>query len=154
MTREQDERFMRVAIETARDGMAAGQTPFGACIVRDGAIIAAAHNTVARDGDATCHAETEAIRAACRAVGAPDLSGCVLYATATPCAMCFTAAEIAGIETIHFGVGPEQFRPLFPSTARKLTFRTPTGETASGMTVIAGLLADECLALFEAWAQR
>lgn len=154
MTRDLDERFMRAAIDKTRHGVAAGQYPFGACLVRGGEILACTHNTVPASGDVTRHAEIDAVREACRAAGSPDLAGAALYATAMPCAMCFTAAEIAGIERIVFGVGPDEFRPLFPATARPASLRTPLGDAASGITVEGGLLRAECLALFEAWAER
>ena len=154
MTQETDERFMRLAIEKTREGIAAGQLPFGACLVRGEDVLALTHNTVPRDGDITRHAEIDAVREACQATGSTDLSGTVLYATATPCAMCFTSAEIAGVERIVIGVGPEDFRPLFPYTARPPTFATQVGTAASGMEVEGGLLREECLALFQVWAAR
>ena len=154
MTQEADERFMRLAIEKTREGVMAGQFPFGACLVRNDEILACVHNTVRTAHDITCHAEIDAIREACRAAGSPDLSGSVLYATATPCAMCFTAAELAGIERVVIGVGPGDFRKIFPATSRPLTFQTQTGKAASGMKVEAGLLREACLSMFELWAER
>ena len=154
MSRETDERFMRVAIDKTRQGMRAGQFPFGACLVRDGEILATTHNTVPSEGDITRHAEIDAVREACRKLGSTDLSGAVLYATATPCAMCFTAAEIAGVDRIVIGVGPEDFRAYFPSAARTPTFRIRPGTTESGVEIVAGVLREECLALFEDWARR
>ena len=154
MSREADERYMRLAIEKTREGIEAGQPPFGACLVRDGEILATAHNTVAREGDITRHAEIDAVRASCRELGSIDLSGSVLYATATPCAMCFTSAEMAGINRVVIGVGPEDFRAYFPSSSRTPTFRTPLGTTENGIEIIIGVLREECLALFKAWAER
>ncbi len=154
MSRETDERFMRVAIEKTREGMRAGQFPFGACLVRDGEILATTHNTVPKEGDITRHAEIDAVREACRRLGSTDLSGAVLYATATPCAMCFTSAGIAGVDRVVIGVEPEDFRVHFPSTARPPTFRVQPGTTESGVEIVAGVLREECLALFEDWARR
>ncbi len=57
-----DAMWMRQTIEKAREGIAAGQSPFGAVIVRNGQLICAAHNTVWRDTDPTAHAEANAIR--------------------------------------------------------------------------------------------
>src|SRR5262249_47347567 len=74
-----DRQFMTRAIEVTLEGIAAGQSPFGAVIVRDGAIVAATHNTVWRDGDPTAHAEVNCIRAAARALTSIDLSGCTMY---------------------------------------------------------------------------
>ena len=154
MTIEADERYMRLAIKKTREGVDAGQAPFGACLVRDGAILATTHNTVAREGDITRHAEIDAVRASCLKIGSIDLSGSVLYATATPCVMCFSSAEIAGIDRIVIGVGPEEFRAYFPSTSRTPTFLTPLGTTENGIEVVIGVLREECLALFKSWSGR
>ncbi len=154
MTREADERYMRVAIEKTYEGIEAGQSPFGACLVRDGEILATTHNTVPREGDITRHAEIDAVREACRELGSIDLSGSVLYATATPCAMCFTSAEMAGIDRVVIGVGPEDFRAFYPATTRTPTFRIQPGTTENGIEIIGGVLRDECLALFKTWAER
>ena len=154
MTREADERYMRLAIEKTREGIEAGQFPFGACLVRDGEVLATAHNTVTRDSDVTRHAEIDAVRQACQEFGTTDLSGSVLYATGTPCAMCFTSAEIAGIDRIVIGVGPEDFRAYYPLTTRTPTFRTQPGTTENGIEIEIGLLREECLTLFKTWAER
>lgn len=102
---DDDRRFMQLAIDKAREGIDGGQSPFGACIARDGDLVAAAHNTVWRDGDSTAHAEVNAIREACRALGTIDLRGCTLYTTCEPCPMCFSASHWAGIGRIVFGAG-------------------------------------------------
>ena len=70
-----DEDFMRLAIRVAQMGIAAGQTPFGAVVVRDGSVVAEAHNTVWRDCDPTAHAEIGAIRRAAATLGRIDLGG-------------------------------------------------------------------------------
>jgi tRNA(Arg) A34 adenosine deaminase TadA len=95
--------FMRIAVEKAREGVAAGQTPFGAVIVRDGAVVAAAHNTVWRDTDPTAHAEVNAIRLAARALGSIDLAGCDMFTTCEPCPMCLSAIHWSKIERVVYG---------------------------------------------------
>lgn len=96
---------MRKAIESAREGVLANEGgPFGACVVRATEIVSVGHNTVLRDRDPTCHAEINAIRAACRALGTHDLSSCELYTTAEPCPMCLSAIQWARIPKIHIGV--------------------------------------------------
>lgn len=96
-------KFMRLAIEKALKGVRAGQTPFGACIVKDGRLIACEHNVVWKTTDITAHAEITAIRAACLKLGAIDLSGCTLYSTCEPCPMCFSAIHWARIEKVYYG---------------------------------------------------
>jgi len=98
-----DERFMRLAIAKAMEGVKKGQTPFGACIVKGGKVIVCSHNLVWKNTDITAHAEITAIRAACRMLKTIDLSGCVIYSTCEPCPMCFSACHWARISRIVYG---------------------------------------------------
>lgn len=96
--------YMKAALEEARTGIRAGHGgPFGCVIVKDGEIIGRGHNEVIRQNDPTCHGEIMAIRAACRATGTFDLSGCVLYTTAQPCPMCRGAVLWANIDKVYYG---------------------------------------------------
>ncbi len=81
--------------------------PFGAVIVRDGLVIAAAHNEVLLRKDPTAHAEIMAIRYACEKLGTHDLSGCEIYATAKPCPMCKGAIQWSGIKKVYYSGGYE-----------------------------------------------
>ena len=98
-----DEKFMRLAIEKASQGVRKGQTPFGACIVKDRKVIACSHNLVWSNTDITAHAEITAIRLACKRLKKVDLSGCIIYSTCEPCPMCFAACHWAKISRIVFG---------------------------------------------------
>src|SRR5262245_44939300 len=92
MTASAHEHFLRLAIAEAKRGVAAGKGgPFGAVVVKGGAVIAAACNEVLARNDPTAHAEIQAIRAACKALGAFQLDGCELYASCEPCPMCLGA---------------------------------------------------------------
>lgn len=92
-----------MAIEKAREGISNGQTPFGACIVKDEKIITCQHNQVWKETNITSHAEIVAIQEACKILGTVDLSGCVIYSTTEPCPMCFSAIHWARIDKIIFG---------------------------------------------------
>jgi len=95
--------YFQAAINEAQLGVEAEEgAPFGACIAYQGSIIASAHDTVLKDGDATCHAEINAIRQASKKLNNYRLSGCVIYCTSEPCPMCFSAIHWAGIEECHF----------------------------------------------------
>ncbi|MFH1047640.1 MAG: nucleoside deaminase [Patescibacteria group bacterium] len=97
--------FYRLALAEAQSGVTAGHGgPFGAVIVKDGEVVGSGHNSVWRDCDPTAHAEINALRAAGRSLGAPQLDGCVLIATSEPCPMCLAAAYWAGIKEIRFAV--------------------------------------------------
>ncbi|HTQ86152.1 MAG TPA: nucleoside deaminase [Candidatus Solibacter sp.] len=143
-----DADFLRQAIAAAREGIAAGQSPFGSVIVRDGVVIAAAHNTVWRDTDPTAHAEVNNIRAASRARGAIDLSDCTLYSTCEPCPMCLSAIHWAKIRRVVYGAGIDD-----AAAAGFSELRVAAGELArmggSKLVVEGGLLLDECRELFE-----
>lgn len=148
-----DEKFMREAIAVATDGIEAGQTPFGACIVRDGRIITTAHNAVWGDTDITAHAEIRAIRDACRKLNTVDLSGCVIYSTCEPCPMCFAACHWARIFRIVFGARIEDaqkagFSELAVSNEQMKTLG------GSGVEIVGDFLRDECVGLFETWSAR
>ena len=105
-----DEQFMRMAIDKARQGLAAGQMPFGAVIVRAGQVIACEHNLVWANTDITAHAEVVAIRKACDVLTGIDLSGCMIYSTTEPCPMCFSACHWAKLDRIVFGAAIDDAR--------------------------------------------
>ena len=97
-------RWMELAYEEAVRGMNGNEGgPFGAVIVKDGEIIASAHNEVLKTNDPTAHAEVNAIRKASQALGRYDLSDCVLYTTCYPCPMCLGAVLWARIPTVYYG---------------------------------------------------
>ncbi len=96
--------FMEAAIFEGRVGMRAGEGgPFGAVIVRNGEIVARAHNEVLGSNDPTAHSEVLAIRRAAAALGRFDLSDCEIYSSCEPCPMCFAAVHWAKIRTLVFG---------------------------------------------------
>jgi tRNA(adenine34) deaminase len=94
---------MRLALAEAQLAEEAGEVPVGAVIVRDGQLIAHAHNRTLRDQDPTAHAETLAIREASAALGSWRLEGCTLYVTLEPCAMCAGALVLSRIDRVVFG---------------------------------------------------
>jgi tRNA(adenine34) deaminase len=93
---------MSCAFFEARAALERGEVPVGAVIVRDGAIISRAGNQALRDKDPTAHAEILAIRQACRDEGSERLSGCDLYVTLEPCAMCAAAISFARLRRLYF----------------------------------------------------
>ncbi|MCJ2051469.1 nucleoside deaminase [Methylobacterium sp. J-070] len=80
-----------------------GEVPVGAVVVRDGIVLAVAHNQPRALRDATAHAEILAIRAACARIGDERLTGCDLYVTLEPCAMCAGAISFARIRRLYYG---------------------------------------------------
>jgi len=143
-------RLMGHAIAVCREGIGAGQTPFGCAIARNGEVVAAAHNTVWLDTDITAHAEINAIRAACRTLATVDLTGCDLYTTCEPCPMCLAASHWARIRTLYFGatIGDA-------ASAGFHELHLPAAELArqggSPLVVVDGIERDACRALFKEW---
>ncbi|MGM9920129.1 MAG: tRNA adenosine(34) deaminase TadA [Bhargavaea sp.] len=100
---EQDLRFMELAILEAKKAEAIGEVPIGAVIVRDGEVIAAAHNLRERDQEATAHAELSAITEACRKTGSWRLEDTTLYVTLEPCPMCAGAILQSRVPRVIYG---------------------------------------------------
>jgi tRNA(adenine34) deaminase len=94
---------MALALQAARDAAAAGEVPVGAVIVRGEAVIAVAGNATRQPPDPTGHAELRAIRMAAEALGDDRLTGCDLYVTLEPCAMCAGAIAHARLARLYYG---------------------------------------------------
>ncbi len=145
-----EDRFMAMAVAKAREGIAAGQSPFGAVIVSKGVVVATTHNTVWRDLDPTAHAEVNCIRSAAIALRSITLAGCEMYSTCEPCPMCLSAIHWSKIDRVMFGAtiadaAAAGFCELLVD-ARELA---RTG--GSTLKVESGLLRQECAALFTLW---
>ncbi len=96
--------FMEKAIALATENVTSGRGgPFGAVIVRDGAIVATGANQVTATNDPTAHGEIVAIRNACTALGSFQLTGCHIYTSCEPCPMCLAAIYWARCEAIFYG---------------------------------------------------
>ena len=93
---------MRLALDQARLGMAEGEVPIGAVVVKDGEVIVKAHNQPRTLNDPTAHAELLAIRRAAQTLGNERLDGCELWVTLEPCAMCAGAIAHARIARVYY----------------------------------------------------
>jgi len=146
-------KFMEAAISKAREGIAEGQTPFGACIARSGEIIACEHNQVWKDTDITAHAEIVAIRKACKKLGTIDLSGCEIYATTEPCPMCFSAIHWAKIGKIIYGT---DIADAVDAGFNELTISNPDMKQLgkSPVEITSGFMRNENLALFGEFSSK
>lgn len=142
---------MHMALREASRGMKAGQGgPFGACIVRNGAIVAVAHNRVLVTGDPTQHAEVVAIGRAARLLGTHVLKGCTIYSTTEPCPMCFSAIHWAQIDRIVFGTGIADVKRL---GFNELSISNRTLKRLGRSSVVLDQASKrECTDLLAAWA--
>jgi len=94
---------MARALALAEAAARLGEVPVGAVVVRDGAILAEAHNSPRELADPTAHAEILALRRAAAALGSDRLEGCDLFVTLEPCAMCAGAIVHARIARLYYG---------------------------------------------------
>ena len=143
---ETDARFMALAMEEARLAADAGEMPVGCVVVREGKVIARAHNECEQRQDATAHAELLAIRRASEALGSWRLEGCTLYVTLEPCPMCAGALVQARVDRLVFdAANPEQ------GCAGSL-YRIPEDPAFSHHCLCeGGVLAGECGRLLKAF---
>ena len=144
--------FMRRAIALASDNVRSGRGgPFGAVVVRDGQIIGEGANSVVRANDPTAHAEVEAIRAACRALGTFTLKGAEIYASCEPCPMCLAAIYWARMDHIWFGnSSADAARIAFDDARLYREIASPSHERTIPSSMH---LRDEAQESFQLWLQ-
>lgn len=128
---------MRMAIDEAECALAKREVPIGAIVVAGDRVVGRGHNLVETLGDATAHAEMQAITAAMSTLGGKYLSDCVLYVTVEPCVMCGGALAWSQIGRVVYGT-PDPKRGYSTYSERIMHPRTK---------VLSGVLAEECEAL-------
>ena len=142
--------LMRMAIETCREGLARGQSPFGCAIAIGERVVARSHNTVVLTTDITAHAEVNAIRAGNKAVGDIFLAGGIVATTCEPCPTCMAALHWARVDTVYYGATI--------ADADKAGFnelQLPAAELLragnSKLKLVPDVLNEECRRLFDEW---
>ena len=109
---DDQEDFVRQAIELARQARLAGNHPFGALLVVDGQVVLTAQNSVATDRDPTAHAETNLVSKAIRRLSPEQIRRAVLYTSCEPCAMCVGKMYWAGIRSVTYALPAEELAGL------------------------------------------
>lgn len=134
-----DERYMRMALDEARQAMERDEVPIGAVIVSGSQVIARAHNLTEALTDCTAHAEMQAITAASALLGGKYLTDCTLYVTVEPCLMCAGALAWSQIKRIVWGADDPKrgYHTFCPNPFHKRT------------TLTAGVCAAECAGLIQ-----
>ncbi len=142
-------RFMRAALGEARRAAREDEVPVGAVVVREGRVVARAHNRPLHLIDPTAHAEILALRRAARKLGNYRLPGCTLYVTIEPCAMCVGAIVQARIERLVYGARDPKAGAcggaLKVLNHRKLNHK---------VDVVSGVMAGECAAVIQQFFER
>ena len=135
----EDEKYMRLALEEAYRAERQGEIPIGAVVVCDGMVLGRGHNLTETLNDVTAHAEMQAITAAAQTTGGKYLTKCTLYVTVEPCLMCAGAIGWSQIKRIVYGASDSK---RGYSTFTQSPFHPKA-------TVLSGVLAEECAALMK-----
>lgn len=141
---QDDERYMRLALEEAKKAFVLGEVPVGCVIVANGQVVGRGHNLTETLADVTAHAEIQAITAAANTLGGKYLSQCTLYVTVEPCIMCAGAIGWAQVRRVVFGATDEK---------RGFSFFAPKALHPK-CTISTGILEDECRDLMQTFFAR
>lgn len=155
------ETFMRRAIELARQALSEpGAKPFAAVVVKDGKVIGDGVNRAAALFDPTSHGEVEAVRDACQREETLDLSGCDLYTTCEPCALCVSTMRMVGIAHLYYSSSIVSASQVLIRTVPDLNERVVSLRLEAGKSAIEGsmptqqLLGDDGDAVLTEWSRR
>ena len=149
---ENNEKFMRLAIEKSLESVDNGGGPFGAVVVKDGEVVAVASNSVTLDNDPTAHAEVNAIRMACKKLGTFDLSGCEIYASCEPCPMCLASIYWARIGKLYYANTKVDADKIgFSDSFIYEEFAKPESERS---IKVVKMLRNEAIQAFENWKKK
>ena len=131
---DEDERYMRMALQEALAAQEKGEIPIGAVIISEGRVIGRGHNLTETLQDVTAHAEMQALTAAAGNIGGKYLNQCTLYVTVEPCVMCAGALGWAQVSRVVYGASEERrgFRTYAPQALHPRC------------TCIGGVLEEEC----------
>lgn len=141
---------MQMAIETCREGIAHGQSPFGCAIAIGDRVVSRSHNTVVLSTDITAHAEVNAIRSACKEIKDIFLTDAIVATTCEPCPMCMAALHWARVGKVYFGASivdadEAGFNELHVPASELLRLG------GSEVRLEGGMLVEECKELFRLW---
>src|SRR4030042_6090546 len=146
---EFDERYMRMAVETAVRAGQKGEVPVGAVLVKGDQVLASDHNRCIELCDPTAHAEILVLRKAGKVLGNYRLNGAVMYVTAEPCPMCVSAMMHGRVSRLVFGA-PE---PKFGAVESKFNLLKSEGFNHR-MEVERGVLERECIETLQGFFKK
>jgi len=144
---------MARAIQLSMDNVHSGNGgPFGAVIVKNGAIIAEGANQVTSSNDPTAHAEMIAIREACKKLGVFDLEGCEIYTSCEPCPMCLGAIYWARLARVYFANADADASGI--GFDDSLIYRELARPHSQRKIAMIQMMREEALAAFRAWENK
>jgi guanine deaminase len=148
-----DNPFMARAIQLSIENVYSGRGgPFGAVVVKDGAIVGEAANQVTSTNDPTAHAEVLAIRAACKKLGSFELVGCEIYTSCEPCPMCLGAIYWARLARIYFGNADADASKI--GFDDSVIYREIAQPHSQRKIPTIQIMREEALAAFRAWETK
>ena len=147
---EKDLQFMRRAIELSSIGSKSGGRPFGAVVVKDGRMVGEGHNTVTLSHDPTAHGEVVAIREACKNLKTWNLSGCELYTSCEPCAMCTSVIWLAKIDKVYYA---NKLADTLEYFDRRQQFSDVSAPVEKRSTPYQQLCGSEAFEVIKKWAE-
>ena len=143
---------MNAAIRLSHQSLKKNSGPFGCVIVKDGRVIARAHNAVTLTNDPTAHAEVLAIRKACRKLGTYQLAGCELYSSCEPCPMCLGAIYWSRPEKVYFGCTRKDAADA--GFDDDLIYHEIAADIRSRKITFGELMRDEAMKAFKEWEMK
>lgn len=149
--RTADEKFIRVAIDLAREAKRNGADPFGALLVRDGVVVYKSCDRSVELSDPTSHAELSVIREYCRAHKVFSLEEYTLYCSTEPCAMCSGAVHWARVSRVVYSVTQEMLQER-SGGRRKLKSERIIKSGQRQIEVVGPMLPEEGIAVFKGYA--
>jgi len=141
------EDHMKIALDLAVASKARGEFPFGAVIIQNDTVLAAAENGEHRKGDVTAHAELMALSEASWKLARRDLSDCIIYSSAEPCPMCSAAIFQSNIARVAFGLYRDDLPHLF--RRRKIRIAQLAEDWDYRPEVVGGILREEAIKAFD-----
>jgi tRNA(Arg) A34 adenosine deaminase TadA len=148
-----DNPFMARAIQLSIENVQSGRGgPFGAVVVKDGAIIGEGANQVTSSNDPTAHAEVLAIRAACKNLDAFDLEGCEIFTSCEPCPMCLGAIYWARLSRVYFGNSDADASKI--GFDDSLIYEEIARPHSQRRIPLNQMMREEALAAFRAWENK
>ncbi len=146
---EKDLEYIMRAIELSK----AGTYPYGAVVVKEGVIIGEASSGDGESYDPTNHAETLAVRRACKNVNSSDLSGATIYSSCEPCFMCFGTIWWANISNIVYGTSIKESNSILDSDIN-IGVEELNKKTGNKISIRGGILKDEAVEVMKEWQSK
>jgi tRNA(Arg) A34 adenosine deaminase TadA len=153
LEKRMDNPFMARAIQLSIENVNSGRGgPFGAVVVKEGAIVAEGANQVTSTNDPTAHAEVVVIREACQKLGAFDLEGCEIYTSCEPCPMCLGAIYWARLSRVYFANADADASTI--GFDDSLIYREIAQPHSKRKIPMIQMMRKEALAAFRAWENK